>query len=151
MFNLKRYWSYCIGFDMYVHVINSRAKNVTMALKVKVHSHDANAVKSFSEFRLILSQLWYIASIWHAHLHKQPFLTKYEHDLQGKRSTREGFLRTNIVVVSFFSKLCYTPIFLIHIFPIIEIIQACMNIFSIYIYASSSEEHTLSFQLHRLI
>ena len=30
-------------------------------------------------------------------------------------STREGFLRKNIVAVSFFSKMCYTPIFLIHV------------------------------------
>ena len=29
--------------------------------------------------------------------------------------TREGFLRKNIVAVSFFSKLRYTPIFLIHV------------------------------------
>ena len=28
--------------------------------------------------------------------------------------TREGFLRKNIVAVSYFSKPCYTPIFLIY-------------------------------------
>ena len=38
-------------------------------------------------------------------------------------TTREGFFKKNIVAVSFFSKLCYTPIFLIY-FPLIEIIQA---------------------------
>ena len=29
--------------------------------------------------------------------------------------TREGFLRKNIVAVSFFQNYCYTPIFLIHV------------------------------------
>ena len=35
-------------------------------------------------------------------------------------ATREACLRKNIAVVSFFSKLCYTPIFLVQIFPLIE-------------------------------
>ena len=37
------------------------------------------------------------------------------HELETLVITREGFLRKNIVAVSFFSKLCYTPIFLIHV------------------------------------
>ena len=35
--------------------------------------------------------------------------------LKNSEITREGFLRKNIVAVSFFSKLCYTPVFLIHV------------------------------------
>ena len=35
--------------------------------------------------------------------------------------TREGFLRKKHSCSSIFSKLCFTPIFLIHIFPLNEI------------------------------
>ena len=37
------------------------------------------------------------------------------HDTSSSVIIREGFLRKNIVAVSFFLKLCHTPIFLIHV------------------------------------
>ena len=57
---------------------------------------------------------------------KQDVLFTYVHDYFNKldsfapkitRETIEGFLRKNIVAISFFSKLCYTPIFLTY-FPL---------------------------------
>ena len=60
----------------------------------------------------------------------------------GAVKTREGFSRKNIVAVSFFSKLFYTPIFLIHVHVFsIKRNHSSMNIFSIYIHTCPVNIH----------
>ena len=53
-----------------------------------------------------------------------------------------------VFLLFIFSKLCYITIFIIHIFLLIEIINL-EHLFYLYL-NKSSEEHTFSFQLHRL-
>ena len=56
-------------------------------------------------------------------------------------NTREGFLKNNIVAVSFVFKIfLYTSMLNTYLFPSIEIIQAYTS-FSIYIYASPVNIH----------